>query len=1409
MRNDRCGGAAVPFLGSVCAGIITLLAGGAANADTLRVPSQYPTIQEAILASSDGDEVLVAPGTYDGPVRFWGKAITLRGVTNSEAGPPTIQATTAVVRFIDGETLASTIDNFNIIGGNGPYGGGVKISDSFATIRNCTAQGQATIRGGAISVNFGGAYIYNSIMLGISQGDGGGLSVFGSTVELRECQIDGIAGNGACISVENSTLTCELLELGTINGVPILGATADTFGGGIYARNSTLALRDVNFTTCTAGNAGELEAAGGGLALLNSSVPLMQDCTFGNCGVTALDFARGGAIYSDGAGTNPTPTNCLFAGCAAVSAGGDADGDGIPETDGTAMGGAICLDEGNLQLVSCGFFANQAATAAEVAVDTDGNDCPFPNGVAMGGNIKLDGDLLVQNSSFHNFPPPTGDFFQGGNATGSLVAQGGCIHAGMGNVVMYDTNMNDCNATGAVLVPLEPSGDDDPDPCEDYHWEGEASGGGIWTMGRVSLYTCKIGLQTFQLGAGPGPTTPQGCTVTAYPDTSGGAIFALGGVDLINKTGLEGDESQVWQGITTSTDENARFFDEDPLPRQPLGGGGIYVGSESDIIINGAIVSGCESYHGGGGMLCGALTAENAVITNNLTGAEALGVELNQDGEPVVDAGHGGGALVFGTGKLAGAGVTLINSDLIGNSTFGDQYRTDLLDPETAVLGGGGGIFTDGSVIVSDSEVTSNTGSRGGGIRCLGDLTASNIIAVANNGVHRLFPESPDSLDAQGGVFSSEGAMIVTNSTFEGNGVSNFFGAGLGGALHSATSVDASDSCGFRKNFVTGVPSNLDFSSAGGAIHSSSVSVSDSSFYLNTSDGSTDDPERLPCGGSIACEGGLSLANCDFRRDFSSNGGAVWVKGRNTEDMTIDTCSFRNLNATGAGGAVDASSLGTINIVDTDFDDNTAGEVGGGLHVLNVGSMVLTTNNFRRNTCLLGNGGGVALENITDNYLISGCSFGANVAAAPDGLGGGGYLTPAAGQVITLRTSVVAGNDAGDSGGGFYVLGDGELRISDNFFCDNTPNNYNDDEGNIFDDGGNAFEEGGVDCNENGICDTADLLAGLSGDCNANDVPDECDIASGTSSDTDGNGVPDECVPGDCDNDGIPDSEEIGSGKEQDCNGNNVPDSCDIADGTSDDCNNNGVPDSCDIEEGGASQDCNNNNTPDECDIADGFSEDCNNNGIPDECDLSEGGASEDCNDNGFPDECDIADGFSEDCNENSIPDECEVANGTVADCNDNNIPDDCDINSDASLDCNGNKVPDECDVASGFSEDCNGNNAPDDCDIADGTVEDCNLNDIPDQCDLADGTVEDCNENLVPDECDVLVGGGSSDQDSNGIPDECECIGDVNFDGLVNGADLSALLGSWGDSAFDLNGDDIVDGLDLSILLGTWGICP
>ena len=53
---------------------------------------------------------------------------------------------------------------------------------------------------------------------------------------------------------------------------------------------------------------------------------------------------------------------------------------------------------------------------------------------------------------------------------------------------------------------------------------------------------------------------------------------------------------------------------------------------------------------------------------------------------------------------------------------------------------------------------------------------------------------------------------------------------------------------------------------------------------------------------------------------------------------------------------------------------------------------------------------------------------------------------------------------------------------------------------------------------------------------------------------------------------------------------------------------------------------------------------------------------------------------------------------------------------------------------------------------------------------------------------------------------------GDLNGDGLVNGADLGLLIGDWGCTSgggslcfADINGDGVVNGADLGILIGNW----
>jgi hypothetical protein len=91
-----------------------------------------------------------------------------------------------------------------------------------------------------------------------------------------------------------------------------------------------------------------------------------------------------------------------------------------------------------------------------------------------------------------------------------------------------------------------------------------------------------------------------------------------------------------------------------------------------------------------------------------------------------------------------------------------------------------------------------------------------------------------------------------------------------------------------------------------------------------------------------------------------------------------------------------------------------------------------------------------------------------------------------------------------------------------------------------------------------------------------------------------------------------------------------------------------------------------------------------------------------------------------------------------------------------------------------------------------------------------------DCNSDGIVDYGQIIAG-DLPDTDSNGIPDVCEvpsCAdADLNPNGIVDGADLGAMLAFWGpvSPAFpraDINGDGNVNGADLGILLSLWGPC-
>jgi len=60
-----------------------------------------------------------------------------------------------------------------------------------------------------------------------------------------------------------------------------------------------------------------------------------------------------------------------------------------------------------------------------------------------------------------------------------------------------------------------------------------------------------------------------------------------------------------------------------------------------------------------------------------------------------------------------------------------------------------------------------------------------------------------------------------------------------------------------------------------------------------------------------------------------------------------------------------------------------------------------------------------------------------------------------------------------------------------------------------------------------------------------------------------------------------------------------------------------------------------------------------------------------------------------------------------------------------------------------------------------------------------------------------------------------CDCLGDLNLDGVVNGADIALLLsvantttGCGNNCSADLNGDGLVNGADIGLMLSAWGSC-
>jgi hypothetical protein len=292
--------------------------GSAVAADTLLVPSPYPTIQAGIDAAVDGDEVLVADGVYTGEgnrdIDFFGKAITLR----SENGAKnciidcegTSQDNHRGFDFHSGETTDSVLEGFTVTNGfqgdgttqNPGLGGAIRCVDSSPTIRECVISNSWTIGHG-------------------SAPRGGGLYAVGSSVNVVECMFVECTGSDVSGAVFGGAVCAG--ESAVISGSTFLNNSAfgsSVFGGAVYLDGSAL------LNECMViGNTG-------GSAVHATDNANVRDCVMREHTPLGM-YSRGGGFNASG---NAVIENCIIS----ENSGGHT---------GTGGGGGSCSDNAGVE----------------------------------------------------------------------------------------------------------------------------------------------------------------------------------------------------------------------------------------------------------------------------------------------------------------------------------------------------------------------------------------------------------------------------------------------------------------------------------------------------------------------------------------------------------------------------------------------------------------------------------------------------------------------------------------------------------------------------------------------------------------------------------------------------------------------------------------------------------------------------------------------------------------------------------------------------------------------------------------------------------------------------------------------------------------------------------------------------
>ena len=376
------------------------LATSTARAAVINVPGDQPTIQAAINAAVNGDEILIAPGTYNQGLSLSNKAITLRGsggaaVTILEGPSPNSK-----IISVSNAEADTVLDGLTFTNAGEGFGSGVVgIGNSGPTIQNCifsnnngTAIGGNAVAGMVIS----NCQFINNIDIAQT---GGAIDFFGGVgPTITNCTFtnNSASQGGGAIAMSTGMISgCTFESNSTI--------LVSGFDGGaaVYQQNGDLVIDDCTFT----GNM-SVERGGAIETILTTGSLTITNCDF--TGNTAA--ADGGAVHGSGTGTLDI-TDCTF--------------DMNESTGGN--GGAAWVQGAGASVTACTFTTNTAANGGGIALDGAAVlDSTFTGNTATanGGGILVEGGSSSVTNCFasNNIAGGTGGgMYIAVNATATVI----------------------------------------------------------------------------------------------------------------------------------------------------------------------------------------------------------------------------------------------------------------------------------------------------------------------------------------------------------------------------------------------------------------------------------------------------------------------------------------------------------------------------------------------------------------------------------------------------------------------------------------------------------------------------------------------------------------------------------------------------------------------------------------------------------------------------------------------------------------------------------------------------------------------------------------------------------------------------------------------------------------------------